>query len=126
MTGLLAHLAGGDRRSIGQSDQVAQHVLGHPKKFAEIVGGLSIDDPLIRMRCADVAEKVSRVQPEWLQAHKAALLDLAMRTTQQELRWHLAQMLPRLRLSKKERRGTVAVMFEYLNDKSQIVKTFAM
>jgi hypothetical protein len=51
------------------------------------------------------------------------LLDEA---TQQELRWHLAQMIPRLHLSKKDRRSAASAFRLYLGDQSSIVKTSAM
>jgi len=87
---------------------------------------MSHSDPLIRMRSGDVAEKVSRARPEWLASHKRVLLDLARQTTEKELRWHLAQMLPRLPVTPAERRSAVAAMFDYLKDESRIVRTFAM
>ena len=45
---------------------------------------------------------------------------------EQELHWHLAQMLPRLKLSGKDRVIVVGVLRRYLKDESRIVKTFAM
>lgn len=126
MRDLLRQLAGGDRRSIGKANHVVRRVLLSPDRFTEIVGGLSHEDPLIRMRCADVAEKISRARPEWLAAHKLELLELAKQLTEKELRWHIAQMLPRLRLTPAQRRAAVALMFEYLKDESRIVKTCAM
>ena len=51
------------------------------------------------------------------------LLDEA---TEQELRWHLAQMLPRLRLSKKDRMHAASAFRLYLGDQSSIVKTCTM
>ena len=78
------------------------------------------------MRCADVAEKVSVVHPEWLEPHKRVLLSFASTVQEKEVRWHMAQMLPRLELSPSERRRVVALLFKYLEDASQIVKTFSM
>lgn len=43
-----------------------------------------------------------------------------------ELRWHMAQILPRLRLLASERRMAIALLFRYLGDTSRIVKTFSM
>lgn len=126
MSAFLDQLAGGDRRSIGNAGTVAQHVLADPSKLVEVIAGLSNADPLVRMRCADVAEKVSALHPEWLKPHKKVLIKLAARATEKELRWHLAQMLPRLTLGAVEHRVAVRVMFDYLNDPSKIVKTFAM
>jgi hypothetical protein len=46
--------------------------------------------------------------------------------TQQELRWHLAAMVPRLSLTAKERQQVTAALTQYLEDRSSIVKTFAL
>jgi hypothetical protein len=46
--------------------------------------------------------------------------------TEQELRWHLAQMVPRLRLSKQDRVRAASAFRLYLGDQSSIVKTSAM
>ncbi|MCL4512132.1 MAG: hypothetical protein M1470_13915, partial [Bacteroidetes bacterium] len=43
-----------------------------------------------------------------------------------EVRWHLAQILPRLELTKKERQQVFNVLVSFLDDDSRIVKTFAM
>ena len=126
MSKLLAELSGGDRRSIGKSNLVVRKVLDEPTHFAAIIDGLSNEDAVVRMRCADVAEKVSAVHPHWLSSHKSTLLDLAAKSTEQELRWHLAQMLPRLNLDRKELLKSVEIMQVYLSDRSNIVKTFAM
>lgn len=123
---LLKKLRGGDRRSIGQSNRVVALVLKRPELFSQLLQGLWDSDLLIRMRAADAAEKVSLRRPELLQPFKAKLLRLLDQATQQELRWHLAQMVPRLRLSKRDRVRAVSVLQRQLSDQSSIVKTFAM
>jgi hypothetical protein len=124
--GILRELAGGDRRSIGKADWVVALILKTPPLLEDVVAGFSHDDPVIRMRCADVAEKISVVYPKWLQPHKDALLSFASTVQEKEIRWHMAQMLPRLQLSAVERRRAVALLFEYLEDQSRIVKTWSM
>jgi HEAT repeat protein len=123
---LLNNLTGGDRRSIGQSDEVAALVLGRPALFPRLMQGLWSSDPLIRMRAADAAEKVSSRRPDLLRPFKAKLLCLLDEATQQEVRWHLAQMIPRLRLSKKDRLRAASAFRLYLSDRSSIVKTSAL
>jgi len=123
---LLNKLTGGDRRSIGQSNQVVALVLKRPTLFPQLMQGLWSSDPLIRMRAADAAEKVSLRQPERLQPFKTKLLRLLDEATQQELRWHLAQMIPRLRLSKRDRSRAASGFRHHLDDQSSIVKTFAL
>ena len=77
------------------------------------------------MRAADAAEKVTRKHPELLQQHKKELLGLVSQVEQQELRWHLAVMVPRLWLNARERQRAMTSLRAYLEDRSSIVKTFA-
>lgn len=123
---LLEELAGGDRRSIGRSDWVVQEVLDNAALFGALFAGLSHEDPLIRMRAADAMEKITVRRPEWLKPYKKRLLVLAALTDQQELRWHIAQMLPRLALTRREEYQAVEVLRRYLDDPSSIVRTFSL
>ena len=119
-------LAGGDRRSIGRSDEVAELVARRPEQVVELFECLWDQDPCICMRAADAMEKASRGKGALLQEHKAELLGLLAEAEQQEVRWHLAVMVPRLRLTVPERRRVVKLLQIYLEDRSSIVKTFAM
>ena len=110
---------------IGRSDQVAAMVAEAPELFSELIAGLWSEDPLVRMRAADAAEKVTRKKGELLQPYKGELLGL-MAETEQELRWHLAAMVPRLALNPKQRNLATALLVGYLEDRSSIVKTFAL
>jgi hypothetical protein len=123
---LAAMLSGGDRRSIGRSDAAVKLVLRQPPRFGELVECLSSENPVLRMRAADAAEKVSAKKPRLLDRHKAELLGLLARAEQIELRWHLAQMIPRLRLTAPERQRAREALACYLEDRSSIVKTFAL
>ena len=123
---ILNMLNGGDRRSIGRSDQVVAIVRRHPSLFPVLVDGMHHADELVRMRAADAAEKLTVTNPQWLQPFKRRLMSLAAQAQQQELRWHLAQMLPRLELSEGDRKIVAATLRGYLEDQSRIVKTFAM
>jgi len=111
---------------IGRSDQVAAMVSKAPELFPELIAGLWSEDPLVRMRAADAAEKVTRKTRDLLQPHKRELLGLMVETEQQELRWHLAAMVPRLRLNAKERQIAISSLHRYLEDRSSIVRTSAL
>jgi len=124
---LLAQLAGGDRRSIGRSGEVVAEVLHAPSLFKEVFDGLLRSvDPLVRMRAADAVEKITAVHPEYLRPFKRALLEQVAQSAQPEVRWHVAQMIPRLHLSQAERMAAVAILFRYLRDSSRLVRTFSM
>jgi len=125
-TRLSSILQGGDRRSLGQANYVAALILGQPKRFPELLQCLWCDDPVTRMRAADAAEKISTQSAGLLRPFKAELLGLAQETNQQELRWQLALMIPRLPLTPAERKRVVALFKEFLNDRSSIVKTCAL
>ncbi len=119
-------LTGGDRRSIGRSNDIVELVRLYPKKAPQLISHLWDSDPRVRMRAADALEKISREQPARLQAYKAELLGLLAETTQQEMRWHLAVVVPRLRLTAAECARVAGLLQGYLDDRSSIVKTLAM
>jgi len=119
-------LAGRDRRSIGRANEVAQIVLKEPRRFREVIKCLWDENPVVRMRAADAAEKVSAEKPGLLDRYKAELLGLLAETEQIELRWHLAAMIPRLRLTAPERQRAAQALQRYLDDRSSIVKTLAL
>ncbi len=119
-------LRGGDRRSIGRVPQVLERLKSHPKLAGQLVAALGDADPLVRMRAADALEKATLHNAALLQQHKRVLLRLARTATQPELRWHLAQMLPRLHLRSSERRAAARGLRLYLTDPSSIVRTFAL
>jgi len=123
---LLSLLEGGDRRTIGRADQVAVMVSRDPGLFPQLIAGLWSDQPLVRMRAADTAEKVTRRNREFLQPYKKELLGLMAETEEQELRWHLAAMIPRLALNSRELQLAVSFLKRYLEDPSSIVKTSAL
>jgi hypothetical protein len=123
---LLKMLEGRDRRSIGRVDKAAAMVEKSPRLFGRLIDGLWSENALVRMRAADAAEKVTRKRPELLAAYKKELLGLLVETEQLEVRRHLAAMVPRLELNAKQRRAALHVLQRYLEDRSSIVKTFAL
>lgn len=123
---LLEKLAGGDRRSIGRSAEIAAAVLADPGLFDIVFQGMAVSDPIVRMRCADVIEKVTRDHPDWLAPFATPLLTTIAPIPQAEVRWHVAQMLPRLPLTPDERTAALDWLNRYLADDSRLVKTCAM
>ena len=122
----LSELTGGDRRSIGRSNELAAQAAKSAATFAQVIEALWHEQPVVRMRAADAAEKTSAQNPRLLAPYKAELLGLLDEASQQELRWHLAQIVPRLDLTRAERQRAAAALRQYLGDRSSIVKTFAL
>lgn len=119
-------LGGGDRRSIGKVDEVVSRIEGSPLSVAALVRLMRDADPVVRMRAADALEKASRADPEALMPHKQDLLGEIADNPQQEVRWHLLQMLPRLRLTPAERAQTFEIATGSLRHNSRIVVADAL
>jgi hypothetical protein len=113
-------LKGADRRSIGRANDVVALVLREKQRFPGLIGLLWSEDPVLRMRAADAAEKISLQEPGLLQPFKSELLGLPVEAEQKEL------MIPRLLLTRKERQRAAEALRRYLGDASSIVKTFAL
>ena len=60
MTDILEKLRGGDLRSIGRANEVAHEVENNSTLFGAVFSGLYDSDPVVRMRSADVIEKVTK------------------------------------------------------------------
>ncbi|WP_448202981.1 ACT domain-containing protein [Azospirillum sp. sgz302134] len=126
-SGIAKALALGDRRTIGDAPTVADAVVADPARLPELVGCLFHEDAGVRMRAADALERVSRVDARPLDAFAGRLLTDAAAIEQAEVRWHLAQILPRLTLTDEQRARTVALLGAWFeNSASRIVQTSAL
>jgi hypothetical protein len=119
-------LSVGDLRSSGNSEAVVKKVLSRPDLFADVIDAIFSDNPATKMRASDAAEKITRIRPEWLKPYKKLFLNKISAIEQKEVRWHTAQILPRLKLTAKEKTQVFNLMMDYLKDNSSIVRTFAM
>ena len=118
---LIEMLRGGDHRSIGRADEVVDIVLSNPDRFDEVFNGILSDDSLIRMRCADAVEKIARKHPDLLNPFKKRLINEVSLIDQQEVQWHLAQMMAYLGYTNEETVKVVEILRGLLSSKSRIV-----
>ncbi|KGI86148.1 hypothetical protein JY98_07820 [Exiguobacterium mexicanum] len=114
-------LNGGDLRSIGNVDKVIEHVGNDPDQFNELMSGLTDVRPVVRMRSADAIEKLTRRHPELLQMHQTTLFQQLHTITQQEVRWHLAQLMPRLTWTEQETADIVRVLTDWIDTESSAI-----
>jgi len=123
---LLKSLSYGDKRMVKGVEDVVVLVKKDPSLFSILINGISSNNELIAMRSADAIEKLTTNYPEWLNPHKNRLIELISQADQQEVRWHLCQIVPRIPLSKRERKDLIKLFQRFLTDKSRIVVTFTM
>ena len=114
-------LSGGDLRSIGHVDAVVEFVGNDPDRFNELMTGLTDDRPVVRMRSADAMEIVTRHHPELLQAHQSSLFQQLQIATQQEVRWHLAQVMSRMTWTEEEASGIVHVLTDWIDTETSAI-----
>src|SRR5579862_448398 len=113
MNRILRKMKGGDRRSIGKSGEVVKAVLKTPALFADLIEGFYDSDPVIRMRAADAIEKSTRQNTLLLQPWKRLLLEQISNLEDIEMRWHIAQLIPRLSLTGREQALAVQILMGY-------------
>ncbi len=123
---ILDKLRGGDLRSIGRSNEVAGDIEKNVSLFETVFRGLYDSDPVVRMRSADVIEKVTQNKPELLTNHTSEVISILTTAEQQEVCWHMAQIAPRLAYSPNEENEIIKTLKRYLTHKSKIVRVSAM
>ncbi|WP_348263096.1 hypothetical protein P8935_00735 [Telmatobacter sp. DSM 110680] len=119
-------LARGRRLDTGRAWEVVELVEGRPMMLARLVECLWDDDVAISNRAADALERVTRQRPALAQQWKEPLLGLMAEAAEKKLRWNLALVIPRLKLSAIDCRRVAAALNSYLADPSSIVKTSAL
>jgi hypothetical protein len=115
-------LSGGTRTSVGEADEVIQGLLNDPSSLSEIYGLFLDEDPVVAMRASYVAMRVAEQSPGSVKPFAQALLKNLELYKQQEVRWHVPQLLVHLDLTKTQRRRAYDVVMEWAEtDKSKIV-----
>ena len=100
-------LSGGSRTSIGNADEVIGELVKAPSGLAEIYTLFRDEDPVVAMRASYVAMRVAEHSPDSVGPFANKLLDSLELYTQQEVRWHVPQLLTHLRLSDSQNSGLI-------------------
>lgn len=123
MSGWDKILSGGDLRSIGKSNDVIMQIKNQ-KIFDEFFKYLFHEDRLVVMRVADIIEKLTINNPQYLTKHKPEIMELCDKVTNKELKWHLALLISRLHFDIKEFDKAWKTLTSWAKDKtnSRIVR----
>ena len=119
-------LAPGARLHPGRVWEVVELVEGKSAGMAQVVRCLFDDDPAIASRAADALERLTRDRPHQAQRWTDSLIGLLAETTEKKVRWNLALVIPRLKLTATGCRRIAEILETYLDDPSSIVKTAAL
>jgi len=110
----------------GRAPDVARLMLMQPRDARHVIELLWDEDAGVANRAADALERASHLKPKLLQPWKDALLSRMADASENKLRWNLALMIPRVKLTVAEGDWAAAVLWPWLEDKSSIVKTASM
>ena len=110
----------------GDSEEAAAAAVADPPLIAVLLDGMRCQDPVVRARAADAAERAARERPELLAPHADAVIEIAAGADEQEVRWHAAQMLARTELSAERAADATRILETYLSDDSRIVQAWAL
>jgi hypothetical protein len=124
MNELLQQLTGGDLRSDGYANEVADAVLAYPDLFEPLLEGLDSRDNVVRGRTAHALERISRTRPDLLSPHLPRLLEAAGDALSM-VRWHVAMMLANLALEVPPD-VLQATLLSMLGDGSVFVRSWAI
>ena len=101
---LISALLGKDLRTIRQNGVVVNSIHDQTT-FDELFNLVFHHERPLVMRAIDAVEKVTSRRPEFLIAHKSQLLEILNSADHKELKWHIAQLLPRVDLTVAELEG---------------------
>ncbi len=113
-----AWLGGGDLRSDGASNQVAEFVIAQPDLIPDLIATLASDDPVVRGRAADAIEKAARVVPASFAAHFPALAKALDADPVPMVRWHLSMVLGHLSMVERLVDQIEGLLLRRLSDES--------
>ena len=122
-----AKLSGGTRTSVGSADQVIEEVLQDTSKLSLVYELFLDEDPVIAMRSSYVAMKVAEHKPESVAPFSDFLFSNMDHFTQQEVRWHVPQLLSHLNLTDDQKNISYRYLMDWAEtDKSKIVGYYSL
>jgi hypothetical protein len=120
-------LTGGTRTSVGLADEVIQKLLKNSAGIPAIYDLFLDEDPVVAMRASYVAVKVAEQKPDSVEPFAKQLLKNLDLYIQQEVRWHVPQLLAHLKLTLAQKRKAYEVLMEWSEtDKSKIVGYYSL
>lgn len=123
-----AHLLlGKDLRKLGNTHKAVAAVCDQ-HSFDQLFALLFHHERPLVMRAADAVEKITISNKHYLLPHKNQLLSILRSADHKELKWHVAQLLPRIPLSVEEAREVWFMLKHWcLNpNESRIVRVNAL
>ena len=124
---ILNLLSGSDMRSLKNVDLVVRQARTDRTVIHQLVGGFDLKQEARNMRIADALEKISAEHHEALEPYVPELINILHEYHQKEIRWHMAQILPRLTLTPQELTTVRRIWkYDFHTAHSKIVRVFSL
>lgn len=116
-----------NQRTVAHVDQVVRRMINSPDFVPVIIGCMTNRHRGLAMRAADSLEKFSLSHATKLQPFTDSLIEILQHQSQKEVRWHLAQILPRLKLSDEQLQIAMKVWVEdFYQSPSNILQVMSL
>ena len=112
------YLIGGDLRSLGRATELIAKI-NSQEDFDLIMQELVSKDRIVTMRAADIIEKVTIKNREYLQPYKKTILNLMTNAENIEFKWHLALLISRFQLTPTEAGKAWNILTGWALDKTE-------
>lgn len=121
---LLELLSTGDKRTVAGTDAAVRLLRENPGQIETTIHLMRTEEGAVAMRAADCLEKFSREHSVALNKYASELIAILGSSNQQEIRWHLAQILPRMALTTEQFKLVSAIWSDDVyHHRSSIVRT---
>ena len=94
-------------------------MINSQESFDKLFEYLYDSDRAIMMKAIDAIEKITVQKIEFLQKHKQEIITLSANAKTIELKWHLAQLLGRIKYTKDEMLNVWKLLKEWLLNKNE-------
>jgi hypothetical protein len=111
-------LNGKDLRSISDANEVVK-MIENQEAFDVLFKFLFDEDRLIIMRAIDAIEKITIKNKQYLENHKEDLIELFKTNKDIECKWHLALLVSRIELNKKQLDEIYKLLKQWILDKNE-------
>ena len=111
-------LAGNDLRSLSKSSRIIS-LINDQGSFDKLFTYLYNNDRAIVMKTIDLIEKITLEHKEYLQKHKLEILNMSNSTKNIELKWHLAQLIVRVKYTHSEVKIIWKILEKWVLDKKE-------
>lgn len=126
MTSLRSLLAGGDRRSIANSNRARVLIEKDPSVVEQLVVLTDDDDWLVTQRALDLMEKLAHDHPDWIDPYKKIFIGPLARSDKWEIRLQIVRALPLFDWPKSEMRQVEEILIENLDFPQTFVRAWAL